>query len=1571
MDKLGAFFSAPSAATLDVLTKDELIKVTEHYAFELEIPKAIKRDKLLRLVREQLAGREICSFDPVPELLNTAASSTPQGSDAADRPSGLTFEQQMKIMEMQMEREKFSQRQWERETEEREKERVEREKDRELQYIKIKLEEERLRLGSEGRAPGGNPGVSFSSSKLSSMVKLLPKFNERDPDVFFTLFEILADDHGWKDSERVLLLQSVMSAKAQEAYIAMDGSERKDYPAVKQAILKAYELVPEAYRQRFRNCRKNDRQTHLEVVRELAALFTRWRTAEGVDAFAGLCELVVLEQFKNIIPERITTHINEHDVKTAAEAAVLADKYILTHKFSVRAQNSNEDFRPRRFSSFRPDSSVPRHDFNQRKYESNDKQNVDSKEVCHYCLRKGHWKNECPVLQEKRRSKVQPKGAGCAARIVRPERQESVDEPSVTVVGGNASRRCSVSESTDTVREELSLEEPQADASDSYRPFVTQGYVSLIGSDQKVPLRILRDTGASESFVLQSILPFSQKSDTGTCVLIRGIGMHTISVPLHRIALESELVRGEVVLAVRPSLPVEGVEMILGNNYAGGRVWPEMPPPPVVNTKSFLHVESDPCFAEFPEVFTSCAVTRAMSRARGGDGESEELDLACLKVPVLPPTLSREEVVAAVKEDEELAGLLAGAGSAGEMRSAANGYFVVNDLLVRKWSQSNGEVGDPVIQIVMPKQFRGIVLGTAHGGVAGHFGVRKTHQRLLKHFCWPGVKRDVAKVVKTCHICQLTGKPNQSIRPAPLCPIPAAEKPFEHLIIDCVGPLPSSKSGCAYLLTVMCQATRYPAAYPLRSITTRSVVKALSQFISIFGIPKVIQSDRGTNFTSNMFRNILKQLHVKQRLSSAYHPQSQGALERFHCTLKSLLRAYCLELGRDWEEGVPWLLLAAREVGQESTGFSPNELVFAHQVRGPLSLLKDGLEESKPPVKVVDYVNGFRRRLMLAWKMASENLTKSQRGMKRLFDRRAVKRAFSPGDQVLALLPMPGSPFCAKFTGPYTVVRQVSEYDYLLATPDRKRSTQLCHINLLKPYYSPGPSSGPNAVAVVDSVASGQPRVAAEADGVAPDDSVLQPRLKNSEVLANLDSLVGHLSSEHRAELKALILSYPVLFSDTLTGTDLIEHDIDVNDASPIRQRFYRVGPDKRKILDGEVQYLLDHGLAEPSYSSWASPCLLVAKPDNTFRFCTDYRKLNKVTKPDSFPLPRVEDCIDQVGAARFVSKFDLLKGYYQVKLTPRAQEVSAFITPSGLFSYRVMSFGLRNAPATFQRLMNRVISGLEGCAVYLDDAVVVSNTWLEHLARIRAFLERLVAAKLTVNLAKCEFAHATVVYLGKVVGQGKVRPVRAKVLAIDRFPPPTTKKELQRFLGMVGYYRSFCSNFSTVVCPLTNLLKGGARYVWSVGCQQAFDNVKSLLSTAPVLAAPQLDKPFQLQVDASQVGAGAVLLQTGESGIDRPVCYFSRKFNKHQINYSTIEKEALALVWALVHFDVYLGGGVQPLVVYSDHNPLTYLHTLHNPNQRLMRWALYLQPYHLEVRHIRGVDNVIADALSRSWVTG
>jgi len=248
----------------------------------------------------------------------------------------------------------------------------------------------------------------------------------------------------------------------------------------------------------------------------------------------------------------------------------------------------------------------------------------------------------------------------------------------------------------------------------------------------------------------------------------------------------------------------------------------------------------------------------------------------------------------------------------------------------------------------------------------------------------------------------------------------------------------------------------------------------------------------------------------------------------------------------------------------------------------------------------------------------------------------------------------------------------------------------------------------------------------------------------------------------------------------------------------------------------------------------------------------------------------------------------------------------------------------------------------------------------------LHTVFERLEKATLTLNLAKCEFARATVTYLGKEVGQGQVRPVAAKVSAINEFSIPTTRRELRRFLGMAGYYRSFCRNFSSVVHPLTSLLSPSRAFVWSPECQHSFDSVKALLCSTPVLAAPDFALPFKLEVDASAVGAGAVLLQEDKNHVEHPVCYFSRKFNKHQCNYSTIEKEALALLLALQYFEVYIGSSPLPVIVYTDHNPLVFLSRMYNQNQRLMRWSLIVQNYNLEIRHKKGTENVVADALSR-----
>ena len=212
-------------------------------------------------------------------------------------------------------------------------------------------------------------------------------------------------------------------------------------------------------------------------------------------------------------------------------------------------------------------------------------------------------------------------------------------------------------------------------------------------------------------------------------------------------------------------------------------------------------------------------------------------------------------------------------------------------------------------------------------------------------------------------------------------------------------------------------------------------------------------------------------------------------------------------------------------------------------------------------------------------------------------------------------------------------------------------------------------------------------------------------------------------------------------------------------------------------------------------------------------------------------------------------------------------------------------------------------------------------------------------------------------------MGQGQVKPLEAKVSAISEFPVPKCKRQLMRFLGMAGYYRKFCKNFSSIAEPLTNLLK---KFKWNDKCQDVFYRLKAILKSAPVLLAPDFDKCFKLAVDASDVGIGAILLQEDRNGIDNPVCCFSKKFNKYQKNYSTIEKECVALILAIQHFEVYLTSSTSPIVVFSDHNPLSFLHKLKNKNQRLLRWSLLLQEFNLDIRHIKGKDNIIPDALSR-----
>ena len=280
---------------------------------------------------------------------------------------------------------------------------------------------------------------------------------------------------------------------------------------------------------------------------------------------------------------------------------------------------------------------------------------------------------------------------------------------------------------------------------------------------------------------------------------------------------------------------------------------------------------------------------------------------------------------------------------------------------------------------------------------------------------------------------------------------------------------------------------------------------------------------------------------------------------------------------------------------------------------------------------------------------------------------------------------------------------------------------------------------------------------------------------------------------------------------------------------------------------------------------------------------------------------------------------------------------------------------------------MNRVVAGLKDTKVYVDDLIIHSETWESHLEQIELLFQRLVEFNLTVNLVKSEIGHATVIFLGHIVCQGKVSPVQAKVEAISKLPPPVNKKGVMRFLRVTGYYRKFCPIFADVVTPLTNLLRKETKFQWFNLCQAAFQKIKNVLMSSPVLQAPNFSKAFSLATDASDVGFGAMLTQKDDGGVDHPVAYYSKKFDKHQVNYSTIEKEALALQRSLEHFEVYIQASPHTAEVYTDHNPLTFVNKMKTKSRRLLNWSLAMQEYNLNINHIKGKDNIIPDALSRS----
>ena len=1081
-----------SREEVEVLKKEELLKLAEY--LKIKVTKQTSRVQVKAEVSEKLEKEGLLSETEVGQrMVNNNMR------EMTDR----EYELEMKRLEMQ-ERERRE----EREMREREKEREmqERKEERELKLLELKMKERELQLAFEKEIKIAElqqrTGRQESEGKEAVRnIKLVPKFNEKDVEKFFLHFEKLAESMEWSKSIWTVLLQSVLIGKAQEVYSALSVEQSTDYDVVKNTIMQAYELVPEAYRQKFRSRQKGIGETYVEFAREKETLFDIGGAVQRkwVRIITNWREVMLLEEFKNSVRREVKTHLEEQKVDTLRKAAKMADEYELTHKeefvkkrenpYSREAQRS-VGYNPRMESKYY--SNRAKVETGETKMKSKSEGKVEHNErkeqkafqgpTCYHCKKKGHVMSDCWFLKKADSKRATVNLVGRKASVEVKGLQESSGQKET----GRGNTRC-------------------------FESFMSRGIIKNKKKDGgEKSVVILRDTGASQTLMSSSVLQVREKASENDSVLIKGVGGDYKPVPLQKVYLKSDLVTGPVEVGIVSEIPVEGVDMVLGNDLAGDRV------------------KADPHMCKEP------SIEKEDSDKKSQDGQGT--DQACV--------VTRSKKLKAKQETSE----------------GKNEMGVENTLMNRDdRCQSDDEL-------------------------------KRSED----------CEKDDGEIEET----------------------------------------------------------------------------------------KTVQSQEGKE---------------------------------------------------------------SDDESQRSEDFE-----------------KDGDEIEE--TKAVKNREG---------KVAQENLKRSQQKMKEQDDKGAKERQLRTGDRVLILLPVPGEPLRAKFCGLYEVERKVDDLNYVVSTPDRRKTKRLCHINMLKQYFE--------------------------------------------------------------RQDKAQVAS--------------------------VQRYCENANTDQSEAKDNQME----------------------GEEDGNKEFERDMKLHNS----------------------------DVLRNVH-LKLSH-----------------------------------------------------------LETKKQKRKFFERLRQANLVINLEKSELAQDYIEYLGHEVGQGSVKKKKekkrkrekkkkAKVQAIAKYPEPKDKKALMRFLGMAGYYRKFCRNFSNVVNPLTNLMKKGVKFHWDMNCQNAFDKVKAMLMNAPVLSAPQFEKPFKIMIDASDVGVGAVLLQTDERGLEHPVCYYSKKLNKHQQRYSTIEKEGLGLVLALQQFEVYINSGKHEIEVFTDHNPLTFLGRMKNNNQRILRWSLLLQEYNIVIKHVPGRENVIADALSR-----
>ena len=860
---------------------------------------------------------------------------------------------------------------------------------RELRELELKAEQEKALLEAEKEAAArehelkmASLGKHSPSDKASVFdparnIRLVPPFQEKEVDKYFAHFEKVADSLNWPKESWVLLLQSVLVGKAQEIYGSLSIEQSSNYEHVKEAILKAYELVIEAYRQKFRNYLKYDSKTHVEFAREKENLFNRWCHSKEIGQdFKKLKQMVLLEEFKDKVRPDIRSHLDEQKVEELEKAAIMADDYALTHKMSSKSGNPQQ----KRYHGSGNRENISRN-ADDRKRQGKSTENVGlvskveplkpiscghcgkpghiitncwklgGKTPCEHCGRFNHKSEDCRIAKNKLQKEVKPTGLTSLKGLKVSPFNESENQKGVKVkplidrnhfVEKTKGIKVNPLHNDKSCIDDEISPNTESDYMENYKPFISEGVVSLVGdenSSQKV--KILRDTGATQSLMLDSVLPLTENSFTGANVLISGVEMGVLEVPLHEVNIKSSLINGNIVIGMRPSLPVEGISLILGNDLAGERVMVD----PRVVEKPRDNEKTERLAEKFPGIFPASVVTRS--------------------------TKAKKE---AIKEQ-------------GKEEIGLSGTFLEN--IDVKFEERNKEKADKALM--------------------------KNESRNVKENIPEKLESESKSVISRQNLIVEQSK----------------DKELLDLFKIALTPVEAEKVSVGYL----------------------------------------IKDD------------------IMMRKWSTHH-----------VTIR------------------------------------------------PLLLLKEKwLDEDPEKISVLKYVATFKDRLFRAGQMAKRNLQESQSKMKVWYDRKAKSRCFAPGDRVLVLFPVVGNPLQAKYSGPYKVVKKISDTNYLVKTPGRRKETQVCHINMLKAYHEKpkpelvtlnnrlGLESPTHSKHCVGQVAEKEEDTESE---VRLGNDQQPIKLQNSQILNDLGTKLSHLPLVQRKKLAEVITQYREVFPDVPSKTN-------------------------------------------------------------------------------------------------------------------------------------------------------------------------------------------------------------------------------------------------------------------------------------------------------------------------------------------------------------------------------------------------------------------------------------------------